>query len=169
MAREPAHRRVWGLSPGGFSNLASSTPSCFLPKHPPQPARPVSASQTTSANGSLRFPNALPQRKPPTLLRGSCKSSCQAHTSPCGPRNAAPSSPPSLQSPIPPARPPTHDTTLNFLHRQQPDRRCGSGPTTGAAKRKFNYSFPDRATAPERSRKGRRMRSGNINCCCFQL
>lgn len=109
MAREPARQRVWGLLTRGFSTLAGGTCSRFLPRHPPQPARPVSASQTTSANGSLYFPDTLPQKKPATLLRGGCKSSgrvMQACAVPetqlhlC-PRHSCPHSPQHCRAPFP--------------------------------------------------------------------
>lgn len=60
---------MWGLLTRGFSTLAGGARSCFLPRHPPQPARPVSASQTSSANGSLYFPAPF--------LRGSQQRSCE--------------------------------------------------------------------------------------------
>ena len=110
------------------------------------------------------FPYALPQRKPHTPARAAKAPAGLREPvhSPARSSIPAPAAPRAAE-PRFPARPTTRGAALDFPHHQQLDGRRSSSLAAGAAKRKFNYSFPDRAAAPAQSEKSGRTRSGHIN------
>lgn len=129
-----------GLLTGGFSTLAGGALACFLPRHPPQPARPVSASRTTSANGSLHFPTPF--------LRGSQQRS----------REGAAKIPAGLRTPVP---------SQNRSSISVPAAHVPTAPGTAEPRFPYTANNPGRSlelSAPSATGREARQRFGNGGC-----